>query len=140
MVSHTHNRIFEHFVGDDLFRQPDLKGMVAYSLYKVAKRQWAANVFERNARPPTAAELAEYAQTWTPAQIESHERQAEQILKAFASDAVVEATPEIERAAQKDRFWPSVWTSIFANMLYTLFLIALVIILRRAGVDLLSIR
>jgi hypothetical protein len=46
---------------------------------------------------------------------------------------------EILREALHGSFWRSVWPSMLASAIYTLALIALVVIASRAGVDLLGI-
>lgn len=52
-----YNTIFERFVGASEEAPQDLLGIVAYGIYKHAKREWVADIRTRFARPPTEDEL-----------------------------------------------------------------------------------
>ncbi len=133
---HEYNKTFEKFVGNDF---SDLVGIVAYGIYKHAKREWATSIFNDHGRAPNADELRAYHATWTPRQIESARQSAAQVLSAYADEVISNEEPRILKDALKGSFWKSVWQSIFANGLYTLMLIALAIILAKAGVDLIGL-
>jgi hypothetical protein len=66
-------------------------------------------------------------------------QQAEGIIGSFGSVIVEDAAPQIRERALRGTFWGGAWRGIFANALYTLGLIAVVVILTWVGVDLLSI-
>ena len=61
MPAHQYNQTFEKLVPDA--EPSDLEGIVAYGLYKIAKREWAREIGERAQRNPTDAELAAYVAT-----------------------------------------------------------------------------
>lgn len=134
-----YNPIFERFVNVTLPEDQVLPGMVAYCLYKIAKREWATDFFERTGRKPNAGELDEYIRTWTNTRIAGAQKEADAVLLAFASSVIDENTPRIREDALRGTFWTAVWNSMVAASLYTLCLIGLVVILRFAGIDLLSI-
>ena len=90
-------------------------------------------------RSPTHEELIAYYETWTPTQIEAFRDRAQASLAAFGSSVVEDAKPEIFKEALQGRFWGDVWRAMFASFLYTLLLIAMVLVLRWAGVDFLEL-
>jgi len=67
------------------------------------------------------------------------EAQAAGVLAQFAEGAVSDAKPAIVEDALKGSAWRTIWQSITANAIYTLMLIGVVVILKRAGIDLLSL-
>ncbi|MEL4073431.1 hypothetical protein WKW50_25335 [Ochrobactrum sp. GPK 3] len=131
-----YNCAFDRFIGDDF---SDLIGIVAYGIYKNAKREWASAFKREKKRAPTPQELRAYHASWTPTQIENARKSAEQLLSQHAKTVVEKEETRILRKALKGNFWMSVWQSILANSLYTIILIALTFIVSRAGVDLLGI-
>ncbi len=134
-----YNRVFEKFVGDGEDGMSDIVGIVAYGIYKNAKREWAMEFRQTYGRPPSADDLRAYHATWTPAQIQSARNSAAQVMTAYADSVISTEEPRILREAVKGSFWPAVGTSIFSNALYTLALIAIAIVLARAGIDLLGL-
>ncbi|MBO0903953.1 hypothetical protein J1C47_09890 [Jiella sp. MQZ13P-4] len=134
-----YNPIFERLVNVDQPMAENLSGMIAYCLYKIAKREWATDFFQRNGRKPNETELDEYLRTWTTTRIAGAEKEADAVLLDFAGSVVDENTPRIREDALRGTFWGSVWTSCLAAFLYTVFLIGAAVILKSAGIDLLSI-
>jgi hypothetical protein len=65
--------------------------------------------------------------------------QADGALAAFGDDAVEQARPGILKDALRGSFWKAVWSSMVAAFFYSLALIALVLILRWNGVDILGL-
>ncbi|KAB0676717.1 hypothetical protein [Aureimonas leprariae] len=135
----AYNPLYERFVTDDQSTSDQLTGMVAYGLYKQAKREWTTAHYERHGRKPSEDELASYIATWTPSMVQNLREQANGIVLAFGGFLVEENAPRIREEALRGTFWKAVGVSIFAAALYTLGLIALLVILRIAGVDILSI-
>lgn len=133
-----HNPIFAQFYLDAP-ESEKLRGLVAYGLYKIAKKEWAADLFERRGRSPTPEELAEYVRVWTPAQIEGKRAEAKTVLSEYADDVVEAATPGIEKAALKGSGLSAIGYGLLVNFFYTLILIGVVVILKWAGVDLLGL-
>ena len=132
----AHNPIFTKLVvdGDD-----KLLGMVAYGIYKTSKREWIQSFTDEHDRQPTPAELTAYAGTWTPQLIQNATDAATSALAEFASGAIDEARPAILKDALKGDAVRSVLLNMLSALLYTLALIAVVLVLRKSGVDLLSI-
>lgn len=136
--SQQYNRVFERFVGE-ADGDGDIVGIVAYGIYKKAKREWTMDFRNSYGRAPNASELNAYHSTWTPAQIQNARNSAAQVMAAYAEEVISQEEPRILRDAVKGSFWPSVMTSIAANALYTIGLIILAVIISRAGIDLLGL-
>lgn len=134
-----YNRVFEKFVGDTENGMSDIIGIVAYGIYKNAKREWASSFRETYDRAPIAEDLKAYHATWTPAQIQSARNSAVQVMAAYADEVIAAEEPRILRDAVRGKFWPTVGTSVFANAVYTIGLILFALILARAGIDLLGV-
>ncbi|WP_375391271.1 hypothetical protein [uncultured Sphingomonas sp.] len=131
-----HNPIFTKLVveGDD-----KLLGMVAYAIYKTSKREWIQSFNAERGRDPEPAELAAYAATWTPQLIQNATDAATSALAEYASGAIDEARPAILKDALKGNAVRSILLNMLSALLYTLALIAIVLVLKKSGVDLLSI-
>lgn len=114
-------------------------GYIAYGLYKNAKREWIRQFEAQNGRRPRVAEVKAYVDSYTPQTMQAFSEQAGGVLVEFAQGAVADAKPGIVEEALKGHFWRSVTQSIAANAIYTVILIVLVVILKRAGIDLLSL-
>lgn len=113
--------------------------MVAYSLYKIRKREWATEFYRRESRKPDNDELTSYIRTWTPSLIKGTKSEAANIVASFAASIVEQNTASIREDALRGTFWSGVWKNIFASGLYTLILVGLVVIGQISGVDLMSI-
>lgn len=113
--------------------------LIAYGLYKIAKREWATDLFERENRAPTEADLAAYVHTWTPSQFDGKRAEARSILSAYADDVVEAAAPGIEKAALRGSWARAIGYGIAANIVYTLLLIVILLILKSQGVDVLGL-
>src|SRR3954471_18520897 len=96
-------------------------------------------MWKKHKRAPSVDELKGYIQTWTPSQLNHVRQSAEQSLASYATDVIAEEEPRILRQAIKGAFWPAVLAGMAAVFLYTLLLMGVVIILARAGVDILGI-
>lgn len=132
----THNTLYERLVDED---ENTVLGYVAYGLYKSAKREWLIDFKATNRRDPTAEEVAAYVSAYTDQTLSAFRNQAAGVLAAFAEEAVEDARQGIVEDALRGSFWGSVWQSIVANVAYTAILLALVIVLAFAGVDVLGI-
>lgn len=132
----THNPIFTKLVTDS---DDKLLGMVAYGIYKSAKKEWILQFEADHRRPPNSDELRAYALTWTPQLIQNATDAAASALAEFASEAIDEAQPDILRDALKGNSVRSIGLGIASAFIYTVLLILLVLLLKTAGVDLLSI-
>lgn len=127
--------MFEQFYDDD---EDQVRGLIAYGLYKAAKREWVQRT-PKVGRASMAAELQAYHETWTPANIASKRAEAEQVLRACSEEIIAQERPRIVEEALRGHFWRAVVTNVASAFIYTLILIGIVIVLKVAGVDVLSI-
>ena len=116
-----------------------VQGYIAYGLYKNAKREWIRQFEAEKGRAPRPAEVQGYVDAYTAQMRDVFEAQAVGVLAQFAEGAVSDAKPGIVEHALKGTAGRSVLHSIIANAIYTLVLIVIVVILKRAGIDLLSL-
>ena len=116
-----------------------VQGYIAYGLYKNAKREWIRQFEAEKGRAPRPAEVQGYVDAYTAQMRDVFEAQAAGVLAQFAEGAVSDAKPGIVEHALKGTAGRSVLHSIMANAIYTLVLIVIVVILKRAGIDLLSL-
>ncbi|MEF2073113.1 hypothetical protein [Consotaella aegiceratis] len=134
-----YNPLFERFVNVDLPDADMLPGMVAYCLYKIAKREWATDFFDRNGRKPNDSELADYIRTWTTTRLAGAEKEAETVILTFANSVIEANEPTIREDALRGTFWSAVRASMTAAFFYTPLLIGFAVVLRFSGIDLLAI-
>lgn len=134
-----HNPLFAGFVSLDSRNTEMLRGMVAYCLYKTNKREWATEHFQRTGRKPSEAELDAFTQTWTPSRRAGALKEADAVLADFTGEVIEDNAPQIREEALRGTFPKAVGTSMFAAFLYTLLLIGAVVILKFAGIDILSL-
>lgn len=132
----TYNAMYERLVDGS---SNTVQGYIAYGLYKSAKREWIRQFQAARGRAPRPAEVQGYVEAYTPQMQDVFDAQAAGVLAQFAEGAVSDAKPTIVEHALKGTASRAIWQAIFANAIYTLMLIAVVIILDRAGVDLLSL-
>lgn len=116
-----------------------VQGYIAYGLYKNAKREWIRQFEAEKGRAPRPAEVQGYVDAYTAQMRDVFEAQAAGVLAQFAEGAVSDAKPGIVEHALKGTAGRSIVHSIFANAIYTLMLIVIVVILKRAGIDLISL-
>ena len=132
----SYNAMYERLVDGS---SNTVQGYIAYGLYKSAKREWIREFETSHLRKPRPAEVQAYVDGYTQQMRDVFEAQAAGVLANFAESAVTDAKPAIVEEALKGGFWRSVTQSIAANAIYTLVLVAIVIILKRAGIDLVSL-
>ena len=94
---------------------------------------------ERHGRKPTDQELDDFASTWTADRLDGLRQEAASVLTAFAEEVVEDRKADILKEALRGSSVRSVLLSMVANLFYTLPLVALAIVLARAGVDLIGI-
>jgi hypothetical protein len=128
-----YNPVFEKFVSDP--KKPQIVDLVAYGLYKIAKREWV----QKKGRRPTEEELAAYADTWTEQQLQDKMTAAESALVIYGESVVDDARPGILKEALRGSGWKAFWIAIAAAVSYTLALIVVAVILKAVGVDLVGI-
>ena len=133
-----YNLLFETLVNID---EPGttFQGMVAYCLYKRAKREWTSEFFQDHGRPPNDDELTAYLRTWTASRIGGVRKEADAVIGDFVGSVLESNAPRIREDALRGTFWSAVGRSMFAALLYTLLLIAALVVAQVAGVDIVSI-
>lgn len=132
----SYTDLFERFFDKD---ENQIRGLVSYGLYKVAKREWVGEFRSRNGKSPDAAEIDAYTATWTTSMVDGKRSEADLILEDFTAAVVDGARPEILKEALRGQTLKSIGINIFSGFLYTLILIGIVVVLKKAGVDLLSL-
>lgn len=132
----AYNTMYERLVDGS---SNTVQGYIAYGLYKNAKREWIRQFEAEKGRAPRPAEVQGYVDAYTAQMRDVFEAQAAGVLAQFAEGAVSDAKPGIVEHALKGAAWRSIWQSISANAIYTLLLIVIVVILNRAGIDLISL-
>jgi hypothetical protein len=100
----NYNAIFEKFVDAAQDDQSEIVGIIAYGIYKTAKREWVIDFKEREERSPTEAELKAYVSSWTESRIDGAKQNAAQVIAEFAQTVVDEQEPRILRSALQGRF------------------------------------
>lgn len=134
----NYNPIFERLVDSAESDHAQLQGLLAYGLYKIAKREWASEIRVQQGRGPTDAELESYIATWTPSRLDGVLGEAAQILAEYANFVINDAEPRILRNAAKGSFRRSFWSSFWATTAFAALLAVLGIILVWQGVDVLG--
>jgi hypothetical protein len=137
-----YNTLYEKLV----YRDDDLIGLIAYALYKQRKRSWIVDFQQQKNRSPNGDEAHSYLIGETTAsRLNDYRQQAEAILGSYADEIIKNAAPEIQKAAiagkieQSLRWYQQIPGGVVAAFAYTVFLICLVLVLKYAGIDLLSI-
>lgn len=134
-----YNPIFTRFVAIEQGGDKQLEGLVAYGLYKVAKREWALDVWDRQGRKPSEDELSAYSASWTESRLKGLEQEAQTVLARFAESVVEANEPSIREDALKGTTSRAILQNMSASFLYTLLLLLLVVILAFFGVDILGL-
>jgi hypothetical protein len=130
-----YNPVFETLVDKAAEGQDTIIGIVAYSLYKLAKREWISEFREANGRSPSADEIRNYHKAWTPSLLEGKKAEATQIIASFSEDIVEKAKPEILKDALRGSFWRATGVNVFSNFLYTLIVLGVVLVVAMTGLD-----
>jgi hypothetical protein len=123
------NRVFESLVGDDF----QLAGMVAYSIYKKAKREWIIK------NSPSEKDRADFHKTVTETQLELYRNAAKAELAKYA-EAIIEETKNtfrqeganseiVAEVKRQQSFWRNLTVNVIGSMLLALLLYLLGLIL-----------
>lgn len=134
----NYNSIFESLVGK-IGQNPSLIGMIAYGLYKQAKREWSDGIRRKHSRGPTDDELDAYFATWTESRLQGAKKEAEQILAQFADEVISNAKPDIEKQALRGTFRSGILQSMVGSFIYSILLVCIFLIISNLGVDIISL-
>jgi hypothetical protein len=134
-----YNPVFERLVDSAENQHGRLVGFIAYAFYKMAKREWAADIRKKQGRAPTAQELDAYVASWTPSRLYGVHGQAVQVLAEYANVVIREEESRILKEAVRGSFSRRLWPSVVAVLLCTLLIAGTAIVLTRSGVDLVGL-
>lgn len=137
-----YNTVYEKLI----LRDDDLVGLISYALYKQRKRSWVIDFKSQKGRAPRDDEANSYliGET-TSSRLNDYRQQAEAILGSYADQVIKSATPDIQKNAiagkiERSLAWyQQIPGGVVAGLSYTVFLVCLVLALKYAGIDLLSI-
>lgn len=139
------NPLFDLLVAES----DDIQSLIAYSLYKRHKREWANSIRERHGRDPTEEEDIGFAHAVaTQSSLDRFQQSAGSMLVAFANQVVEDERPSIEEDAIPKRvetavtsvkrsssFLRNVLSSVIASGVTICILVALTIAAGMFGID-----
>lgn len=136
-----YNPVFEKLVdGADQDNTSSIAGIVAYSLYKIAKREWVTDFSAEHSRKPNDVELDQYINTWTDSRLSGVRTEANQLLAGFASYVVDQEKPNIVKEALQHRsFLRDAGVACAGAFFYTCLLIGFAFLLKVVDIDVISI-
>lgn len=131
-----YNNVFERLYDPEAEQDEVLVGLVAYGLYKVAKREWLIAFCAEHNRKPNEEECRAYARTQTGAALEGYQSKATIVVAAFSNTIIEDEKPGIVADALKGSFWSSFWPSYISSFAFAVSLIVIVVILNYFGLPL----
>ncbi|MEM6848625.1 MAG: hypothetical protein AAF580_11220 [Pseudomonadota bacterium] len=123
-----YNTVFERLIPEHADQKARVHALIAYGLYKQAKRDWVRSYQKRTGQAPDEAAYKAFADTQNDAVLEAYRSEASQIANDHAEDAVKARTPAIVQNAVKGSFAISFWSSLLANMVFATGLLLLALI------------
>lgn len=138
-IAGDYNPIFEKLVDGDHDPESELVGIIAYGLYKQAKREWAADIRDDKQRGPSREELEAYVASWTSSRVDGLRTEAAEILASFSGYVIENERPNILKDALRGRFWVGVGESVIGAVCFSVFLILLYLFLDYFGLPLPSL-
>ncbi len=144
-----YNGVFESFV----LNETDQEGLVAYALYKRDKKDFLVASLAKYGVDPTQDQIDAFLiAAMTEGQRQRYRADGRRNLEAYASKAVERERPLIAQAAITERIesaahkveeagrWQrQIPAGIFSALIYAVLLVAILLVLRYAGVDFESI-
>lgn len=132
----TYNTIYERLVEHNK-DVPRIQGYIAYCLYKEAKRQWITERTDTGSRP-TETEIQKFSENYVAMTLDAFSKNAEAILVDYSKEVVEKEKPSIIAHALKGSVARDIWLGILVNFLWTIILIAFVVIIQKTGVDIIN--
>ncbi|CAK0764799.1 putative Permease [Azospirillaceae bacterium] len=123
-----YNTIFERLVEND----KDLRGLVAYGIYKQTKRDWIVRYKDQNNKNPNDQECRAWVNGRVEKDLQLLCEHADNILKNFGENFVEKMKPGIEKTniekkiEERTKFWPAVGAS-FVAWIGSLFIVVLIL-------------
>lgn len=130
--SNEYSQVFEKLVDGADDGHNEMIGLLAYGLYKAAKREWIVDHLEKNGVRPNAKECKAHADSQTPTILEGFRSQASEALAAYASAVVEEAKPGIQNEALQGSFMKAFVPSLAASFAFAA-IIALLVVIAAVG-------
>jgi hypothetical protein len=131
-----YNKIFETLCSDG--DQLDIFDMVAYSLYKKAKKEFVKNIKVQYSRKPTQSELNNYVSS-AELHLENYKSQAERMVGDLFNNILNEKYPEIENQVlkeyNKNNFWYDVFIGLFTSFLWSVILVVMYFIISGYSIE-----
>jgi len=113
---------------------------IAYGIYKERKREFIIDRKTATGAPVPQSDIDVFHATWNGGQIDLAWDKADQMLATFAVSYADEEKKEAVRSALKEavrgKFWKDVWVSAIANLFFAIGTIALYLLLKFMGFDL----
>ena len=148
-----YNAVFETLVQSDT----DLTGMIAYARYKRSKKDWLVQRLDRDRSPPSPQDYQTFIESYLdPHNLSRLRAEADAMLADYGNSVLKQAEPAIrENALQNETltqarrtltrtekqgiWWRQMSLAALGAFAYSLLLLALALILRILGVDLLDV-
>ncbi len=133
--SEDYNLVFEQLVDEADDGESALVGLVAYGLYKSAKREWILDHIGETGRPPSTEDLRKYAKMQTDTALNGYRAQANDILASYADSFMQIERPRILTEALRGGFWRAFWPSLVASFAFAAIILILVGVAALQGTD-----
>lgn len=135
-----YNPIFERILARAQQEDDLITAYIAYGIYKERKRDFLIEQKEKSGASVPQTTLEIYHDGWNDGQIDLAWNKAAGILATFAVSYADEEKKEAVRSALKEavrgKFWKDVWVSAVANLFFAVGTIALYLLLKFMGFDL----
>ncbi len=128
----AYNRVFENLV-DRADPNEELIGLVAYGLYKIAKREWVMDYMSNHQRKPDDPAHQEYARSQTQSVLDGYTSRATEIVATYANSVVESERAGIERDALRGTFFKAVLSSFVGSFAFAAALALLFFIISISG-------
>ncbi len=123
-----YNTVFERLLPEHPDQKARVHALIAYGIYKEAKRDWVRSYRKRTGQAPDEAAHKAFADTQNAAVLEAYRSEASQIATDHVEDVVKARTPRIVQEAVKGSFAISFWSSLLANVVFATVLLLLALI------------
>lgn len=131
----NYNTVFEQLVDNADEGESTLVGLIAYGLYKSAKREWIVRYQNERGTHPSHDDLRKYAQMQTDTSLNGFRSQAIEILASYADSFMQVERPRILKDALTGNFWRSFWPSLVASFAFAAIILVLVGIAALRGTE-----
>jgi hypothetical protein len=135
-----YNQLFDKLITEAPEDEPSLIGFICYAYYKIAKREYVGNFFEKNARHPDESEMRVYIASWTDSRIEGLKTEANTVLSEFSSYIIGRERPKIVEEVLKHRsFIRDALVAFSGAFFYSIALLLFALVLHFFDIDVLHV-